>query len=458
MRKSFLLVLVVLFGIHTAFAQSHYLRGTIPGLANAEVYLMQDFAVSQQIVDTITTDQQGSFDVILPDNLPIGMYRIMTTSGQMFDLIYNHEDIAFQTSGFQTDDRLEIIRSSENLLYYKYLNIKLNNQQKINILTPTLKYYPKNDSFYTVLKKQLIHLYAQIDTVSNWIIQSYPNTLAAHFVRFDRPQIPDFNLDDDAQQQNLKTHFFKGIDFGDTLLLRTGLLTSKIVAYLSLYQEKGMSKAEVEKAFTQAVDTLLQKTLVNESIYEYTLNYLVRGFDEFGFEHLLEHIAMIQQLNRFPGRSLKKQALEAKLAAIIRLADGNPAPDFSARDLQGKRIKLSKIKAEKTLLVFWASWCPHCTSSLPRLKKYYDPLHPEKLQIIAISVDEDKNDVTKAIQKEHYPWINIAQLKGWDSPVAEAYDVSATPSFFLLDKDKKIIAKPRSIEKLEEILKGGQPQ
>ena len=453
MRRTLVFIMLILVSITGGFAQGYHLRGTIPGLNQSEVYLMQDFAVSQQMIDTLKTDPSGSFDVILPEDLPVGMYRLMTSSGLMFDLIFNKEDITFQTTGFQTDDQIQIISSVENQLYYKYLNIKLNNEQKINILDPVLDYYPENDSFYSVVKSQVMNLYAQIKGVSNWAIQQYPNTLAAHFIRFDRPQIPDFKLKPSRQKQKLKEDYFKGIDFQDTLLLRTGMLTSKIVGYLSLFQEKGMNKDEVEKAFTQAVDTLLQKTVVNEQIYEYTLNYLVRGFDQFGFDHLLEHIASIQQLGRFHDHSLKKQALENKLNLIQRLADGNTAPDFTARDLQGKKIRLSKIKADKTLLVFWASWCPHCTSSLPRLKKFYDPQHPEKLQIIAISVDDDKKAVEQAIKDEAYPWVNIANLKGWDGPIADKYGVSSTPSFFILDKDKKIIAKPGSIEMLENILK-----
>ena len=452
MRRTLLILMLVLAGIPVIFAQGYHLRGTIPGLRQSEIYLMQDFAVSQQIIDTLKTDQSGSFDVILPEDLPVGMYRLMTNSGLMFNLIYNKEDIAFRTTGFQTDDQIQIISSVENILYYKYLNTKLNNQQKINILNPVLDYYPENDSFYSVVKSQVMNLYAQIQGVSNWVIQQYPHTMAAHFIRFDRPQIPNFNLRPGEQQQELKQSYFKGIDFQDTLLLRTSLLTSKIVGYLSLYQEKGMSKKQVEQAFTQAVDTLLQKTVINEQIYEYTLNYLVRGFDQFGFDNLLQHIASIQQLGRFPDNSLKKQALENELHLIQRLADGNTAPDFTARDLQGKRIHLSKIKSEKTLLVFWASWCPHCTASLPKLKKFYDPKHPEKLQIIAISVDDNKQDVEQAIKKEAYPWINIAELKGWDGPIADEYGVSATPTFFLLDKDKKIIAKPRSISEVEKLL------
>jgi len=457
MRRSFLLLFVFLTITIFSYGQGFHLKGTITGLAHADVFFMQDFAVSQQIIDTVQTDAHGSFDISLPANLPIGMYRIMTNSGQMFDLIYNKEDISFKTSGFQANSTIHIITSLENQLYYKYLNVKLSNQLKINILDPTLKYYPKNDSFYLVLKHQVMDLYSQINAVSNWVTQQYPKTLAAHFIRLDRPVTPNFNQIAYQPEENLKRNYFKGVDFQDTLLLRSSLLTAKIVGYLGLYQEQGMHKEEVEQAFTQAVDTLLAKTLVNEQIYEYTLNYLVHGFEEFGFEHLLQHIAAIQQLGLFPDHSLKKQALETKLELIKRLAIGKTAPDFSARDMEGKKIRLSKLKADTTLLIFWASWCPHCTASLPKLKKFYDPAHPERLQIIAISVDDNKKEVEKAIQDEHYPWINIAHLKGWDGPIADEYGVSSTPTFFLLDKNKKIIAKPISITVLENLLEKSRP-
>ena len=292
----------------------------------------------------------------------------------------------------------------------------------------------------------------QITTVTQNLIRNNPGTLAAHFIAMDEPVKLDLNVPSAQQDKELKKDYLKNVDFNDTLLLRTNLFTAKLMGYLTLFQNRNMDKKAMEKAFVAPVDTILKKAQVNEKMYLFCLNYLVKGFEDFGFENLLQHIATHQHLADFPGNSLQKIALQKKLRLITELAIGKTAPDFTARTLKGKKIQLSNVKSDNTLLVFWASWCPHCTAALPKLKKYYDPKHPEKLQIIAVSVDESKKPVEKAIRKEGYTWINIAEQKGWDSPIAEMYGVSSTPTFFLLNKDKKIIAKPANIGELEKLL------
>lgn len=437
----------------TLFGQPYHIEGKISGLNNADVYLVQAFATSKKIVDTARTNASGSFDITMGKNWPVGMYRVMTNTGQAFDLIYNHENIDFTTSGFGPGASFHILSSVENLIYYQYLGVKIANQKKINLLKPVLEYYPQNDPFYQVIKKQSEMLQQQIQSIATRLIKDNPNTIAAHFIRLDKPALIDFNLSPAQQVLALKRNYFKGVNFQDTLLLRTDLFTAKIVGYLTLFQTPGMSKPEVENAFSQAVDTLMEKTLVNEKLYEFTLNYLLNGFKEFGFHKLLLNIAKNNKLASFKDHSPNKLALEQKLAMIIKLAPGQLAPNFTARTIDGKKIRLYDVKADKTLLVFWASWCPHCTAALPKLKKYYNPSNTAHFQIIGISVDTNKKSVENAIKNEGYAWPNIAQLKGWNSPIAVAYGVTATPTFVLLNKNKRIIAKPLSVEELGKYLR-----
>ncbi len=449
------LLLAAVFGVmgFAALAQTYHIKGTIPGLSNSEVYLVRAFAASNQIVDTARTDTTGTFVMPLKDSWPVGMYRIVTLTGQEFDLICDHENIVFATTGEGMNASFHILSSVENLMYYHYLGVKLTNQKKINLLRPVLNSYPESDPFYKVLKNQAEKLQDQIHSVATQLIKDNPNTLAAHFIKLDMPQMINFSLPTYLQDELLKANYFKGIDFKDTLLLRADLFTGKIVGYLALFQSKGMTKPEVEAAFTPAVDTLMKKTLVNEKLYEFTLNYLLNGFQEFGFHKLLLHMAENSQLSEFKDASPEKMDLESKLYAIRTLAPGHEAPDFSARTLSGKKIRLIDVKADTTLLVFWASWCPHCKASLPKLEKYYNPDNTSHLQIIAISVDTDKKSVERAIKEEGYRWPNIAKLKGWDGPIAKLYGVNATPTFVLLDKNKNVIATPVTIEDLEKYLK-----
>jgi peroxiredoxin len=453
-KQKFTLLFAAVLMSGIAFGQTFHIRGTVPGMSNTDVYLLEDFANSQRIVDTTKTDIAGTFNFSMTRDMPVGMYRIMTPTGHMFNVIYNRENIDFVSSGLAANDLIQVKKSVENLIYYKYLHVKSNNELRINILRPVLDYYPQNDTFYNVIKNQVEKLQNQVATVTFNLIKNNPGTLAAHFIAMDEPVKFDLNIPSSAQSNELKRTYFNHVDFNDTLLLRTHMFTAKLVGYLSLYQSQKMDKKAMEKAFVAPVDTILKKSQVNEKMYLFCLNYLVKGFKDFGFENLLQHIALHQHLSDFPGNSLQKQALEKQLHLITELAIGKTAPDFTTRTIKGKHIQLSKVKAGHTLLVFWASWCPHCTAALPKLEKYYDPAHPEKLQIIAVSVDDSKKPVEKEIKKEGYKWINIAEQKGWDSPIAEEYGVSSTPTFFLLDKDKKIIAKPGGITEVEHLLQG----
>ncbi|MBE0650397.1 MAG: redoxin domain-containing protein [Bacteroidales bacterium] len=451
-KRLYLTTFLIVIGF-AALAQTYHIKGTIPGLANSEVYLVRAFAASNQIVDTAKTDTAGTFVMPLKDNWPVGMYRIITLTGQEFDLICNHENIAFATSGVGMNASFHILSSVENLMYYHYLGVKLDNQKKINLLRPVLNSYPHNDPFYEVLLTQAEKLQNQIHSVATQLIKDNPGTLAASFIKLDMPQMINFTLPTYLQNEAMKANYFNGIDFNDTLLLRADLFTGKIVGYLALFQSKGMTKPEVEDAFTPAVDTLMKKTVVNEKLYEFTLNYLLNGFEEFGFHKLLLHMADNSQMSKFNDKSPEAKELESKLYAIRTLAPGHEAPNFSARLLSGKRIELKDVKADTTLLVFWASWCPHCKEALPKLKKYYNPANTSHFQIIGISVDTDKKSVERAIKEEGYLWPNIAKLKGWDGPIAKLYGVNATPTFVLLDKNKRVIATPVTVEDLEKYLK-----
>lgn len=102
-------------------------------------------------------------------------------------------------------------------------------------------------------------------------------------------------------------------------------------------------------------------------------------------------------------------------------------------------------------IVFWASWCPHCVELLPRIKTWLRQFNPGNFEIIAISLDtserEWKNAVAEAGFEEFY---NLSDLKMWDGKVAKDYNIFATPTMFLIDANRKILAKPETFEELLE--------
>ncbi len=450
MKKILILTLIVFFALKVS-AQHYSIDGTVPAFKNSNVYLMQLTIDNQSVIDTARSDEKGNFHFDLPDDLPIGMYRIFSHR-KMLDLIYHRENIRFVSNGKGTNN-IQIIESVENMLYYKYLYVKNSNQNKLSALLPALADYPEKDTFYTVLYNQVVKLQNQIEQTAANIIDNYRNLLVAHYVKVDKPVFIDPALPPDRQKEEVKKHYFDDVDFADSTLLVSNILTSKIIGYLTLFQDANMSKDQIEQNFIQAIDTVLEKCMVYDKMYESVLDYLLGGFENYGFNKVLEHLAEYNHLDEFCENDKKKEELQKKLDLIGKLAIGKPAPPFSAVDLNGDSVNLYRINSDKTVLVFWASWCPHCSRALPELKKFYNPSRRDKLEIVAVSVDQSQKSWKNAIKENGYNWINIAELNGWDGHIPEEYGVTATPTFFVLDKDKKIIAKPLTVKELEEVLK-----
>jgi len=450
--KQILAFLLVLTSA-VASGQGFTIDGTLPGLSNENVYLMSIRGDSRKIVDTATTDQTGSFEFKLKDDFPVGQYAVITGPKQMIELIFNDENIRFVSTGNSDLDQVQIVESVENMIYYNYLTAKGEILYKLDLLDPILQYYPKQDTFYSQALNEARVLQSFLNQKAETLIENNPNTIAARFIRVDKPVFADPALSKEEQKEYLKSHYFTDMDFLDTILTRSNILTSKIISYMGLYQHPGMTKEEMEDQLLIAVDTVMERAFVDQQIYEFVIDFLINGFEHIGFEKGLKFIADKNMLNEFCVNTERKKELENKIELIKKLAIGEPAPDFKTVDINGDTIHLDDIQAQTTILAFWASWCPHCDETLPKLKKYYDPQNTGKLQIVAVSIDQSEDDLKKAIAKNDYNWVNITELKGWEGPVVQEYGVVATPTFFVLDKDKKIIAKPVRFDELEKYLK-----
>ena len=446
------LVAILFIAVSMAgIAQQHTIDGTISGLENGSLYLMQLMGENRRIIDTVQTDITGAFSFVIPEDMKPGMYMIIKGQGQAVELIYNNEDVQFTTSGFNPEDGIQIISSVENLIYYDYLGIKGINMYKLDVLIALIANYPPNDEFYQDALKQYELLQSQLNKRVDELINNNPLTLASKYLKTDRPTFVNPLLSNDEQNLFLKQHYFDEVDFNDTMLIRSTFLTSKVVGYLSLFQNNANSQKELENNMLMGVDSVLSHAQVNQQVYEFIVEFLIRGFESIGFEKGLEHIAVANTLDQFCENTERKLKLENKLELIKKLAIGQPAPDFTATDINGNEIALSKIEAKKTLLVFWASWCPHCDEIMPVINSYYDGSN--NLKVISISIDESKDDLMESIKNGDYDWTYIAELQGWNGPIIEEYGIVATPSIFVLDENKTIIGKPIGKDEIEKLLK-----
>jgi peroxiredoxin len=214
-----------------------------------------------------------------------------------------------------------------------------------------------------------------------------------------------------------------------------------------------LTQKQLEAEFIKAVTLMLSAASVNAGVFKFLLDYLVSGFDKYHFEEVITYIADNFQDPFACEDQAKKTALQKKLDTFKKIAIGQPAPDFEIPDSKGKIVKLSAISSEYTLLIFWSSECPHCTEMMPKVKTLYDAQKPKRFEILSVSLDTSRTEWQNFLKAEKLNWINSSELKGFNSTSTDLYNIYATPTMFLLDREKKIIAKPISYRELEGVLR-----
>jgi peroxiredoxin len=145
--------------------------------------------------------------------------------------------------------------------------------------------------------------------------------------------------------------------------------------------------------------------------------------------------------------SFAKQAAAKKIQSA--LAVGSTFPDFDVKDLDGKPLSVSGYKGKVVVIDFWATWCGPCVGELPNVLKTYEKNHPKGLEIIGISLDQNKERLTKFIDDKKVPWRQYFDGLGWQNKLAEKYGVNSIPATYLLDKEGKILAKDLRGDALE---------
>ena len=248
-----------------------------------------------------------------------------------------------------------------------------------------------------------------------------------------------------------KVHYWDNINFADTRILHTTVLNDRIQSFM-----RSFSKG-TESGFIDCIALVADKAHANQDVYEYALNEMLTGFYESGMENITVYLMDNYINDNSCGDENFSNVIKRNAESIGRLAIGSTPLNITGNDQNDAAFDLKKTcsKNSYTVLMFWSSWCTHCKQESPKITALYKNYSAKKVAFVGYSVDTDVNAWRAALTEREFTFTNVCGLKGWESKAAKDYRVTKTPAFYVLDKNMKIVAKPRTPEELETFLKLG---
>ncbi|HOK60663.1 thioredoxin-like domain-containing protein [Tenuifilum sp.] len=465
MKKFFLITLTLsLMVFASAFAQKNGYRieVKIDGLTQGDLLLGYHFGDKKYVKDTATVNSKG-FAVFEGDTLlPGGIYLVILPEKNYFEvLVDKNQKFSVATSKDNLLENLKFTNSSENEGFIKYQRFMIDMQKQSKELSEQLKESLSDSLKANAIRDKMNELNNKVLAYWDEVEANYKGTLLAAIIKAMRNvEAPKHNIAKDTPKYDSlvwahnynynRYHFFDNIDFSDARLLRTPILESKINVYFDrvlLPMPDSIIPAAIE---------LIEKAKANKEMFQYILSTLTNKFqtsERMGMDGVFVAVAEKYYLGGQAWWADQKllDKIAERVKAIKPNIIGNIAPDLWLPNPNGKYYRLSDVNAKVTVAYFWDPDCSHCKKVTPELKKVYEKYKGKGFEVFAVYTQGDQPKWMEYIKANELTWINV-----WDptfsSNFRNLYDIYATPVIYVLDKNKKILAKRISVETLEKIL------
>ncbi|WP_420570828.1 TlpA family protein disulfide reductase [Kordia sp.] len=368
-----------------------------------------------------------------------GMYRLvygLPQESENFDFIYSGEEDINLVFG---ENSLEFTVSKENKLNTEYFS-------SINTVKRQINTFYQNGETDT---ETFLAIFKALNETQEIFEKEAKGTIASHFIEASRSYIPTTYETPQVMVENIKKHYFDHIDFSNPVLQNSDFISDKISNYVfTALPMKEMNGKELISEYKKNIATISKKIKSISPEYKKTLfSVLWEQMVVLENQDIANHISDEYLISL--AKEQNDKVLVDKLEKYKRLSFGHVAPEFTwVKD--NKTQKLSELEgAENYIIVFWSSTCSHCLQELPKLKQFVKSQEEGKFKVIAIGLEDER--ASWANESSFYPsFIHVLGLDKWDNEIGNMYDVSSTPTFFVLDKDKRIIGKPYGVKELKE--------
>ena len=438
-------IIVLLFIVNQVFAQETYtIQGHFPKFPNSRYELKGYEGLEQKTLSQSESKEDGKFTLTYPRNYT-GVAQLWMNGAYQVLLFLNHEDITLHWEDLTNRDGLET------------------NSQEYQAFLGGMKTFQDSEAKLAGLN-YLVPLYAQDSIKQHWLAHeldtvaySFPKYIKSlpeqRFVRqylLARGLIEQMPKTVETYKWRAPAHIAEFMAVDVKALEHSGLYKELLQGYTNLVERFPLE--EVYEILNPAIDKVITELKDEPTLQQEIAQNWFTLLEQKSLFKAAEHLAL-KMLN---DQSCQLNEKSINLFEQYRkMAVGKTAPNIVFENIE-QRTKSKDLKSlpnKYKLVVFGASWCPNCQTDLPKLKEKYETLKQQyDVEMVYISIDTDKTAFESKYKEA--PFITYCDAKGWETQAAKDYHVFATPSYFLLDKDLKILEKIQSVEHLESWIKG----
>jgi peroxiredoxin len=428
----------------------------ISGLNDSTIFLAYHFGDKQYILDTAKLDSKSIATFSGSEDLPHGIYMIVMPGKQYFEMLMSSDQF-FNVSCSYPDyfNTLTFSGSDENSFFISYQKRWIGMQKRASEITRRLQNNRQNPDSLRILSEMRENQESKMKSYLHDVIKENDGNLLALLVKAMLPvEIPTLAIPQGSENSDSikwlltylynKDHFFDNIDINDERLLRTPILQARLNTFFSNVI------IQAPDTINKEIDRLIEKVNKNYKVFQFVSVYLFNHFRE---SEIMGHDAILVKLADDIYLSGKadwvsddfKKDLKQQIDRIRPTLIGQKAQDLVMDSYAGRFVSLHDIEKDFTILYFWEPDCGHCVESTPKLKAYYDKVKDQGIEVFSVCTTGEKTKWQKYIADHKLDWIN-----GWDperrTNFGYYYNVEATPLIYILDRDKKIIAKKIGVD------------
>ena len=461
MRIQLIIIFILLCG--SIVGQTFKLEVHLPYFENQSIKLAYHYLDKIYVRDSIQLNSEGYGSLQIDTILPQGLYTIYADQDHHFDFLLGaDQQFSLSNSTFKSADT-KVNGAIETEEFFAYLVFLEKMKQRSTELNKTLQ-SSNNDGEKAEIRNKMNGLNTQMQEYWANIGKKYPESflykfLMANYVpTLDVSTLPEETQKNDSllliQRFNYqRNHFWDNFDYTDERFLYTPFYKPKLETWFTkvLYPAYDSVKPYVYD-FLDNVES-------NKRIFQFACSFFLNSSIN---SHIMGMDALFVDLANdyyFSGKAFwaSDESLEKVRENVLFCKDnliGKTAPDLTLESYDGEYVNLHQIESELTVVLIFEPNCSHCKVFVPKFyNEVYLPNTEKGLQVYAIySMDNKEEWSTFLIQHNLFDWINV-----WDkdnvSRFKILYDARKTPGVYVLDKNKKIIAKKLTLDALKQLIR-----